>query len=469
MNSDFYVKHLYPMKNKVKVKFLGAAGTVTGSKFYIEHEGLKFMIDCGLFQGLKELRLHNWEDLPIDVSSLDYVILTHGHLDHTGYLPRLIQQGFTGSILGTAPSLDIAEIILKDTAKIQEEEAEKANKDHYTKHSPALPLYTEKEVLKTLELFQYVELETWVELSSNIKFKFSLAGHILGACFVSLKIKEKTFLFSGDLGRNIDVLLDAPSNPEWADYLFLESTYGDKLHPEENIDVILHDLIVEVIKNQGILLIASFAVERLQILIYLLWDLFKQNKAPSIPVFIDSPMGINALHVFSRYPDYHKLSAANFEAMKNRFELVSSYRRTWEVIDMKEPRIVIAGSGMLTGGRILTYLKHYIDVDSTRLVLSGYQAAGTRGRQLQDGLSEIKIRGKYFPVKAKIVELESLSAHADQKELIAWCRKIKNVPEKVFLIHGEKHVSDAFRVKLKSEFNWNVNIPKLNEEIELDL
>ncbi|PTX43520.1 metallo-beta-lactamase family protein [Christiangramia gaetbulicola] len=457
------------MKNKVKIKFLGAAETVTGSKFYLEYLNTRLLIDCGMFQGLKELRLLNWEDLPVDVPSIDHVILTHGHLDHTGYLPKLVKQGFQGSILSTPPSLAIAEIILEDTAKIQEEEAENANEEKYSKHSPALPLYTLDDVENTLALFESVEPEVWTELSPDIKFRFIKAGHILGACSIELQIKEKVFMFSGDLGRNEDVLLEAPEKPKWADYLFLESTYGNKLHPEEDVENILAELIKEVINEQGILLIASFAVERLQILVYLLYKLFKHNKAPEIPVFIDSPMGINATHVFSSFPDYHKIPPHEFEAMKNRFELVSSFKRTWEIIDKKEPRIVIAGSGMITGGRILTYLKQFIDNPTTRLLLTGYQAEGTRGRQIEEGVHEVKIRGKYYPVKAKVTKLESLSAHADQGELLDWCRNIKNVPEEVFLIHGEKPVTDAFRVKLVSEFNWNVKIPKLNEEIEIDL
>lgn len=457
------------MNNKVKIKFLGAAETVTGSKFYLEYLDTGLLIDCGMFQGLKELRLLNWEDLPVDVASIEYVILTHGHLDHTGYLPKLVKQGFQGSILATPPSLAIAEIILEDTAKIQEEESEIANEEKYSKHSPALPLYTLDDVENTIALFKSVEPEVWTELTSDIKFRFIKAGHILGACSVELHIKEKVFLFSGDLGRSKDVLLEAPQKPKWADYLFLESTYGNKLHPEEDVEKILSRLIKEIIHEQGILLITSFAVERLQILVYLLWKLFKHNRAPEIPVFIDSPMGINATHVFSSFSEYHKIPPHEFEAMKNRFELVSSFKRTWEIIDKKEPRIVIAGSGMVTGGRILTYLKQFVDDPTTQLLLTGYQAEGTRGRQIEEGVHEIKIRGRYYPVKAKVTKLESLSAHADQSELLDWCRNIRNVPEEVYLIHGEKPVTDAFRVKLVSEFNWNVRIPKLNEEIEIDL
>ena len=454
-------------KNRLKIKFLGAAGTVTGSKFYLEYQDSRILVDCGLFQGLKELRVLNWEDLPVDVSKIDHVLITHGHLDHTGYLPRMIQQGFSGSIISTPPSLAIAEIILKDTARIQEEEAEEANKDNYSKHKPALPLYTTVEAEKTIKLFKRIEVNEWFEIADNIKFRYFPAGHILGACSIEIKVDEKVLVFSGDLGRSKDILLDAPVKPQWADYLFLESTYGNKLHPKENVDETLAHLISEVIEEHSILLIASFAVERLQLLIYLLWKLFRKNKVPEIPVFIDSPMGTNATNVFSRFPEYHKIPPHEFEAMKNRFELVSSYKRTWEIIDQKGPRIVVAGSGMITGGRILTYLKQFIDDPSTHLLLTGYQAEGTRGRQLEEGIHEIKIHGKYFPVKAKISRLEGLSAHADQAELLDWCRNIKNIPEEVYLIHGEKQVTDAFRVKLQSAFSWNIRIPVLNEEVEM--
>ena len=455
------------MKNNVKIQFLGAAGTVTGSKYYLEIAELKILVDCGLFQGLKELREKNWEDLPVQVEKLDYVLLTHGHLDHTGYLPRLIQQGFNGVVLATSPTLAIAEIILNDTAKILEEEAEKANKEGYSKHQPALPLYTEKEVEKVLKLFKSVEKDEWIKLSEEVKFRLKSAGHILGACFLELDIKEKIFLFSGDLGRREDLLLSAPENPSWADYLFLESTYGNRLHPEEDVEKILIKNIKDVINHRGILMIASFAVERLQLLSYILWKLFKKNKAPEISVYIDSPMGIDVTILFDTFPGEHKIPVNELKAIRNRFELVSSYKRTWEIIDQNKPRIVIAGSGMLTGGRILTYLQQFIDNPESRLILTGYQAEGTRGRQIEEGAYEIKIRGKYYPVKAKIDRIESLSAHADQAELVDWCRHIKNIPEKVFLIHGEHQAADALRVKLKTEFNWNINIPSLNDKVEL--
>jgi metallo-beta-lactamase family protein len=451
------------MDHHVKVNFLGAAGVVTGSKFHIQTSEKNILIDCGMFKGLKELRQLNWTDLPIDVAAIDVVLLTHGHLDHVGYLPRLVKQGFNGKIIGTAPTLAIAEIILKDSAKIQEEEAEKANDEKYTKHSPALPFYTLAEAEKTILLFHPEVEDQWITLSEHIFYRFQYNGHILGATFIELDIFSKRFVFSGDIGRTNDYLLDDPKRPEKADFLFVESTYGNKRHPEENVEQLLADIIVETIHKKGNLIIPSFAVERLQTLMFILWRLYQKNKIPNIPIFVDSPMGNNVLNVFKRFPKWHKLSDSDYNAMCNHVNIIQSYKETWETIDDKRSKIVIAGSGMVTGGRVLTYLQQLIDDASTTVLLVGYQAEGTRGRQLFDGAHEIKFSGRYFPVKATIKHLESLSAHADQSELLHWMSDITNIPEKVFLIHGEPSALDAFRVKIKDTYHWDVSIPKLNE------
>ncbi|MFK7812966.1 MAG: MBL fold metallo-hydrolase RNA specificity domain-containing protein [Maribacter sp.] len=452
---------------KVKVHFLGASGTVTGSKFYLETPELNIMIDCGMFQGLKELREKNWQPLPIDASKVDAVLLTHGHLDHTGYLPRLGKEGFTGKIIGTAPTLAITEIILRDSAKIHEEGAEKANAEGFSKHSPALPFYTLKDAEKVLRLFQSQEQEQWEQLSENIKFRFIYNGHIIGSCFIELDIFGKLFVFSGDIGRQNDYLLAPPKHPKWADYLFIESTYGHKLHPEENVEGILVKLITETINQRGNLIIPSFAVERLQSLMYVLWKLYRKNKIPNIPIFVDSPMGNNVLAVFKNFPNWHKLPIDEYKSMVNHINIISSYADTWKTIDDPRPKIVIAGSGMVTGGRVLTYLKQLMDLPRTNVLLVGYQAEGTRGRLLLEGTHELKIFGKYIPVKGKVHHLESLSAHADQGELIAWMGGIQNIPERVFLIHGEPTSLNGFRVKIKDVFGWNVHIPSLSEELEI--
>ncbi|WP_370479446.1 MBL fold metallo-hydrolase RNA specificity domain-containing protein [Tamlana flava] len=451
------------MDNFCRINFLGAAGVVTGSKFLIETSEKNILIDCGMFQGLKELRELNWDDLPVDVEAIDIVLLTHGHLDHVGYLPRLMKQGFKGKILGTAPTLAIAEIILMDSAKIQEEEAKKANQEKYTKHHPALPFYMEFEAEKTIGLFQVEMPDKWIRLSENISFRFQYNGHIIGATFIELDVNGKRFVFSGDVGRRNDYLLDNPKKPKWADFLFVESTYGNKLHPEEDVQAILTELVNETIHKKGNLIIPSFAVERLQTLMYLLWELYKKNKIPNIPIFIDSPMGNNVLDVFKRFPKWHKLSMADYNAMCHHVNIVQSYRETWETIDDKRAKIIIAGSGMVTGGRVLTYLQQLIDEPTTTVLLVGYQAEGTRGRQLQEGAHEIRFFGKYYPVKADIKSIESLSAHADQNDLLDWMSNIKNIPETVFLVHGEPNALDAFRVKIKNTYNWTVKIPKLTD------
>ena len=455
------------MTQLAKIHFLGGVGTVTGSKFLIDLQEKKILIDCGVFQGLKELREQNWQELPFNASLIDVVLLTHGHLDHVGYLPRLVQQGFSGKIIGTAPTLAIAEIILNDSAKIYEEEAEKANKEKYTKHQPALPFFTKKDVEKTISFFESNQENKWISLSENIKYRFQYNGHIIGATFIELDIYSKRFVFSGDIGRTDDYLLDDPKKPAWADFLFIESTYGNKLHPEENVEAVLTKIIKEVIDKKGNLIIPSFAVERLQMLMYVLWKLYKENKIPNIPIYVDSPMGNNVLDVFKRFSKWHKLSESEYNSMCNHINIIQSYRETWETIDNKVSKIVIAGSGMVTGGRVLTYLQQLIDETATTVLLVGYQAEGTRGRQLQEGASEIRFYGKYYPVKATIKSIESLSAHADQKGLLNWMSSIKNIPEKVYLIHGEPTSLDAFRVKIKNTYKWNVTIPKLNDIEEI--
>lgn len=457
------------MSNQVKVHFLGASGTVTGSKFLLETPRLNILIDCGMFQGLKELRLLNWEPLSFPPEKIDVVLLTHGHLDHCGYLPRLVTQGFHNSIFGTAPTLAIAAVILLDSAKIQEEDAERANEEEYTIHKPALPLYSVEDAEKTIELFKPVGPDIWTALSPDIKYRFQKNGHIIGATFIEMEIYGKIFVFSGDIGREKDELLDPPNRPRWADYLFIEGTYGNRLHSEEDADEILIKSIKETVQNNGNLIIPSFAVERLQTLMYKLWKLYLKNKIPNIPMYIDSPMGNEVLKIFERFPAWHKIPLQEYNAMRNHFNIITSYKDTWKTIDDKHSKVIIAASGMVTGGRILTYLRYLIDKPETTVVLVGFQSEGTRGRQLEEGAHEIKIFGNYCSVKAKIKNIQSLSAHADQQGLIDWVSEIKNIPEKVFIIHGEKMALDALRLKIKDIYNWQVHIPYLNETVLIQL
>lgn len=444
---------------QVDIQILGAAKTVTGSKYYLEVGDSRILIDCGVFQGLKSLREENWDDLAIDVPSLDMVLLTHGHLDHVGYLPRLFAQGFRGKILATAPTLAIAKIILEDSAKIHEEDAIRANEEGYTRHQPAKPYYTVKTAQQCMALFSPVQDQEWIQLQTYLSVRFNPVGHILGACFIELDINGKRFVFSGDVGRPKDYLLNPPLKPRWADVLFLESTYGDRLHDRVDIPQILQNYLQKIIHKRGALIIPSFAVERLQTLMYILWKGYIDRQLPYVPIYVDSPMGTNVLALFERFKKWHKLTSKEYQAMCNHIHMVTSYKETWEVIDKPNPKIVIAGSGMVTGGRVLTYLKQYIDHPDTHVLLVGYQAQGTRGRQLQDGVHELKIHGKYFPVKAVVHTLDGLSAHADQHELLDWLADIRNIPEQVFLTHGEAASCDAFRVKLEHLKKWPVTVP----------
>lgn len=446
---------------KITIHFLGAAGTVTGSKYLIDTGERKIMIDCGLFQGLKELRLKNWDYLPVNVSEIDVVLLTHGHMDHTGYLPRLVKMGFKGAIYGTHPTLDIAGIILRDSAKIQEEEAEKANREGYSKHSPAEPLYDMDDAEKAIDHFKSLPEGEWITLYPEIKARFQYNGHIIGATFIELDVHGKRFVFSGDIGRKEDLLMRPPKKPERADILFIESTYGDRIHPKDNLEEKLKTIVNETVEKDGTLIIPSFAVERTQTLMYLLWQLHEKKAIPDIPMIMDSPMGANVLEVFHNYRDWHKLPIEDCTKMCNTFRVVREYKETWEVIDNKNPKIIIAGSGMISGGRVLTYLQQYIGKPETTVLLAGFQAEGTRGRKLLEGAKDIKIYGKYYPVKAEIANLQVLSAHADQTELLDWMSEIATTPEKVFIVHGEATAATAFSNKVTETYGWNCTIPKL--------
>lgn len=451
---------------EVNLHFFGAAQTVTGSKFLLETPEKNILIDCGMFQGLKNLRLKNWEKFPYDPAEIDIVLLTHGHFDHVGYLPKLILQGFNGPVIGTEPTLAIASVVLLDSAKIQEEDAERANEQGYTKHHPAKPFYTVKDAEDTITYFKSAVSDKWIKISENISCCFRKNGHIIGATFIELNVFGKRFVFSGDIGRKQDVLLDPPQKPEWADYLILESTYGNKLHPNEDADEVLQKTIMDTLEKRGTLIIPSFAVERLQTLMVSLWRLYQAKKIPNIPIFIDSPMGNKVLSIFAQYPEWHKLSKTEMSAMQKHFNIITSYAETWKTIDNPKPKVVIAGSGMLTGGRVLTYLKYYIDKPETTVLLVGFQAEGTRGRMLLEGASEIKIQGKYYPVKAAIKDIQSLSAHADQVGLLDWTSGIKNYPETVFLVHGEPEAMQELSEKLQ-EKKWHVITPHLLDKIPL--
>ncbi len=452
---------------KINIHFMGAAGTVTGSKYLVETADRKILVDCGLFQGIKKLRKLNWDYLPVDASIIDFVLLTHGHLDHTGFLPRLKKIGYKGHVYGTGPTLEIAKVILLDSTKIQEEEANRANREGYSSHNPAKPLYTVKDVEHIFSHFRQQPLDTWVELGSDIRYRHRYNGHILGSTFIELDINGKLLVFSGDIGRSEDPLLYPPRKPEKADVLFVESTYGNRKHIHEDISERLQDHILETIENKGILLIPSFAVERAQLLMYYLWQLKEKSLIPDIPVYLDSPMGANIVKILHNSSDWHKLSVSDCEAMCRDIRVTTSFKDTVEIMNDDKPKVVIAGSGMVNGGRILNYLTRFVSKANTTVLLAGYQAEGTNGRHLLEGTEELKIYGKYYPVNAKIDSLHGLSVHADQVGLLDWMNELDEDPSRIFITHGETHPADALRVKIKDTYGWKAEVSQLYEIISL--
>ena len=451
----------------MKVKFLGGAGTVTGSKTLVESNGFRILIDCGQFQGIKPLRELNWEPLPVLPDTIDVVLLTHGHLDHCGWLPRLVNQGFKGKIYCTSPTAAIAKLILFDSAKIQEEEAELANKGKYSKHEIAEPLYTVEQVRQVLPLFRIIQINESISIEAEITATFTNAGHILGACSIALELENKTLVFSGDIGRDNDVLLFPPTKPKNADYVFLESTYGNRLHPDTDAKFELETYINNAVAKGGTIIIPSFAVERAQTVMYLLWQLKEEGKIPNIPYVIDTPMGISVLEIFESNRKWHKIPEHELIAMCKMFSMITDYQETIDMIDNKQSKVIVAASGMITGGRVLSYLEKYIGLPETTVIIIGYQAEGTRGRKLLEGAKEIKIRGHYFPVAATIIEIQGLSAHGDQKDLLHWLSDLENKPTKVFLVHGENEAADELRIKVHEQYGFDCVFPLMGQTVEL--
>ena len=451
----------------MKIQFIGGAGTVTGSKTLIESNGLRILIDCGQFQGVKALRELNWEPLPLLPSTIDCVLLTHGHLDHCGWLPRLVAHGFQGKIYCTSPTKDVARLVMLDSAKIQEEEAALANKGHYSKHQLAEPLYTVEQAEKVLSHFRIVEVGNSIPLDAEISAEFSNAGHIIGACSITLNIENKTLVFSGDIGRNNDPLVFPPVRPQKADYIFLESTYGNRLHPKSDTMLELETYINNTILNNGTVIIPGFAVERAQSVMYLLWQLRKDNRIPDVPYILDTPMGISVLDIFRANGKWHKLSPEDCNAMCEMFTMISNYQETINIIYENKPKVVIAASGMVTGGRVLSYLEYYIGFPTTTVIIVGYQAEGTRGRKLLQGDKEIKIHGKYYDVNAKILEIKGLSAHGDQLDLLDWLSELKTKPIKVFLVHGENEPADVLRLIIQERYKYDCTVAQMWQSVEI--
>jgi metallo-beta-lactamase family protein len=420
------------------------------------------LIDCGLFQGLKELRLLNWADFLFNPEEIKCVLLTHAHLDHCGALPLLVRAGFKGPIFCTEPTRDLARIILLDSAKISEEDAEYANKKGFSKHKPALPLYTTEDVYQTLPLFRIVDFHQNNQLGS-FQFSFYKAGHILGAASVLLTVESKRLLFSGDLGRNEDPLMSPPEPPPECDFIIMESTYGDRIHSAKASSVVLKECIMKAFENKSKLLIPSFAVGRAQNLIYEIVQLMRNGEAPALPVYLNTPMGSEVSQCYESYPTYYRLGKGEFDGFMKAIINVKSTEDSKSLNEKPGPAVIIAASGMLTGGRILHHLKAFASDPKNIILLAGFQSPGTRGWTLLNGSRELKIHGAYVPVQAQIISSDSFSAHADREDLLDWVSKAPKQPLGVFLTHGESSASDELRRRLVERFNIDVKIPKMNE------
>ncbi|MCC3859948.1 MBL fold metallo-hydrolase [Pseudemcibacter aquimaris] len=453
----------------MKLTFLGATGTVTGSKYLLEYGGKKLLIDCGLFQGFKELRLRNRAGLPIDPADIDAVILTHAHIDHSGYVPLLVKNGFTGPIYASAATMDLCKILLPDSGYLQEEDARRANRYGYTRHSPAMPLYTQEDAEISLENFKPVDFGSPVYIQDDLHFTLSRAGHILGASFISLKAGNKTITFSGDLGRAGDALMHDPAALNNTDYLLIESTYGDRLHAETDPAEKFGEVIRKTAARGGTVLIPTFAVGRAQTILYHLKKLTEAKKIPAIPIFMDSPMALNATNLMCRHKSEHRLSESYCADVCN----IAAYTRTRE--DSKAlnansmPKVIISASGMLTGGRVLHHLKDLMGDPKNTVLFTGFQAGGTRGEAMLDGEDMIKIHGHMHKVRADVELVENLSAHADKDEIITWLKNFRKAPAKTFITHGEPSSSAALRKAIIDELGWNAKdliIPEY-EQVEM--
>ena len=452
--------------------FLGAAGTVTGSKHLFDLGDHRVLVDCGLFQGLKELRDRNWLPFPIDPASIDAVILTHAHLDHCGYLPRLVAQGFKGRIFCTPGTKDLCSVVLPDAAHIQEEDARDANRHDYSKHQPALPLYTSIDAERALLQLQPVGFHRPVPVVPGLEAEFINAGHLLGSSYARVTVGGKTILFGGDLGRYGRPVLPDPTPVEAADVLLLESTYGDRLHEPDDQGARLAAIISETFAAGGKLIIPAFAIGRVEEVLYWIKTLEDAGRIPVLPVFVDSPMAAKALEFYeSRVeeldPDVKPPAKSVRAFATERMTTVASAQQSIELVASRKPAIVIASSGMATGGRVLFHLASLLPDPKTTVLFVGYQAAGTRGRALVDGLQQVKIKGRDIPVAARIEKIDSMSAHADQSEILRWLSGFKAPPKMTYLVHGEPAGLQALSGKIASELRWPVHIARHEERVEV--
>lgn len=450
-----------------RLRFLGAADTVTGSKYLLQTPEHRILVDCGLFQGFKQLRERNWKPFPIDPASLDAVLLTHAHLDHSGYLPALIRDGFTGPVYSTHASFQLCELLLPDSGYLMEADARYAKRKGYSKHKNPRPLYTQADARSALKAFKPVNFAEPVEVSHDCKAIFRPMGHILGASSIELQCGDMKIVFSGDIGRYGSATMVDPEPVAEADYVVTESTYGDRHHGDADPEAVLEEVIGRTVRRGGSVIIPSFAVGRAQALLFHLGQLRKQDRIPEIPIYLDSPMAVNASSIFCDHLGEHRLSEQQCRDACGIAEYVREAEDSKKLNSNAMPKIIISASGMATGGRILHHLKHYGPSHRNTIILAGFQAGGTRGAALRDGATELKIHGSYVPIRAEVAQLDMLSAHADQDELLRWLEGFRASPRQVFVTHGEPSASDTLRRLVTERLGWDARVPEHAEEVVL--
>jgi metallo-beta-lactamase family protein len=447
-----------------RITFLGATDTVTGSRYLVEHEGIRLLVDCGLFQGPKKLRQRNWEAPSVDPASLAAVVLTHAHLDHTGYVPKLCKLGFRGRIYCTEGTRDLLRILLPDSGHLQEEEARSANRHGYSHHKPALPLYTRADAEAALEQLVPVGFGESFSPARGVTASFTRAGHIVGSGCLRLELGDTSVTFTGDVGRPNDPVMKPADPLRPTDYLVVESTYGDRRHPESNaLDDVARVVNETLVERRGTLVVPAFAVGRAQHLLYLLAELKAKKRIPPVKVYLDSPMATDATHLFCHHKIDHRISDAACTLMCKLPEYTHTADESKAIDRDGAPSVIISASGMATGGRVLHHLRRFLPDQRSAVLLVGYQAAGTRGRLLAEGTDELNIMGQYVQVKAKIVQIEALSAHADYREMMDWLRASAITPKHVFVTHGEPQAADALRRRLGDELQWEATVPSLDD------
>ncbi len=451
----------------MKLSFFGAAGCVTGSKFLLEKGGRRVLFDCGLFQGIKKIRERNWQPLPFDPASLDAIVLTHAHLDHTGYLPVLVRDGYQGPILCTPATAALAEILLADSGRIQEEDAKFANKRGHSRHKPAKPLYTEADARNAIALLETREFDTPFE-AGGLELTYRRAGHILGAATVTASVGGVRVLFSGDLGRNSDLLHDPPTPAGDADWIVMESTYGDRVRRRQDPIAALAPVVERALRKRGTLLIPSFAVGRAQTMLYCLYRLFSEGTVPQMPVYVDSPMATDVTRVYRRYERDHKLDREETAKALGLAQFVASPKESKRLSASNRPKVIISASGMATAGRVLHHLKAFVGHARNTVLLPSFQAPGTRGAALAGGADSIKIHGRHYGVRAEVEQVDLFSAHADREELLEWLAPAPESVRRVFLVHGEPEPADELRREIEERQERNVYVPDYRESVELD-